>query len=292
MLPRNMALTYTADIWREIILALDSQQDLVSLVDSHPSFGQLLEDRALLRKWLNNASAKVKYEFGDIGRPYTYGDWTVDYLLPCYKNGTIRYSIESLLARGCNASVLKDDKVQRCGRTAGYSRWNDVIFPFDLLRVHGWKVCKACLDTLVIDTQDTETMAFLTTFMKVFPSTDHERSRSLHLRTYEHLGQHHTYYKLSDVDEFIQRESSGLFTSFTIWKSGVIAKRGSTSELQISALLHSARGLALPGGPGRTQIALEIARQSIKEYEHRMNQFILMNHPDIRRLGLSVITRQ
>lgn len=283
-----MAMERPSDVWREIILAVSSYADLLALVDSHPSFAQLLGDDSLLRSWLNKAPPRVRYEFGDIGRAYTYGDWTFDYVLPHFENCTLRYKIESLLARGCNASVTKNGKFERCGRRGGFSSRDEATFPFDLLRSNGWKACSSCLRHMIVKTDDRDSLAYLSTFTKIFPSTQVMTTNGidLPLRHFRHLDQCYPYYKMSDVDALIERESSGLFTSFSAWKAGVIAKRGSTSELQISSLQHSARGLALPGGPGRTQIALEIARQSIKEYEHRMNQFVLAQHPDLPRLGL------
>lgn len=281
-----MALEYPSDVWREILLAVPTSNDLLSLIQSDPSFAELLADRSFLRQWLNRASPRVKYEFGDVGRAYDYGDWLVNFILPKYPHASLRYKIESILAKGCNASRLNAGKQVRCGRKAGFSVRDDATFSFDLLQEHGWKICKECLSSRVIMLDDYASLAYLSTFTKIFP-VDQLSNSPVVVRRFRHLDVVSSYYTLSDLDQYIETRSSGMFRSFNAWRAGVIAKRGSTSELQIRALQHGARGfLELPGGPGRTQIALEIAEQSIKEYEHNMGKFVLSNHPDLARLSL------
>lgn len=284
----SMALQCPSDVWREIILSVRSHVDLMSLLSAHPSFGELMHDRLFLQQWLNLALPKIRYEFGDIGVPYSYGDWTLRYLCHRFPDCTLRFKITSLLSKGCNASVIRHAKPERCGLKGAFSSREEATFPFDLLQAHGWKVCRSCLNSLIITLEDSSSISYLSTFSKIFPAKESSILKVLPIRHFRHTDRCYSYYLMSEVDEFIFKTSSGLFSNFSSWKAGVLAKRGSTSELQISALLHSARGLALPGGPGRTQIALEIAYQSIKEYEHRMNQFVLAKHPDLPRLGLSL----
>lgn len=281
-----MALDYPSDVWREVLLAVTTPGDLLSLIQSYPSFAELLADRSFVRQWLNGASPRVQYEFGDVGGAYNYGDWIVNFVWPRYPRASLRFLIECILAKGCNAPRLKEGKQIRCGRKAGFSTRDDATFSFDLLKDHGWKICKQCLSSRVIMLDDYASLAYLSTFTKVFPS-DHSRKLNFAARQFRHLDFTYSYYTVSEVDQYIEQRSSGLFRSFSAWRAGVIAKRGSTSELQIRALQHGARGfLELPGGPGRTRIALEIAEQSIKEYRHSMMKFVISNHPDLTRLNL------
>lgn len=280
-----MALEYPTDIWREILLNLDSVSDLLSVAQSHPSFLYLLSDSSFLHLWLNLATPKVMHEFGAIGHQnYMYGDWMIKYVMPRHENPTARFKLEFLLGRGCSADVIRNGKVVRCGFKAGYSSRDEHTFSFDLLKLEGWKICKQCLSQQVIFLHDTDSMIFLDTFTKIFTSSaaDFPEPQS---RVFQHLGNQFAYLKLADIDSFIRDRSAGLFQSFAIWKSGVLAKRGSTSELTIRALQHGARGfLELPAGPIRTQIAMEIADQQIREYQHNMLKFEHRQHPDLARV--------
>lgn len=280
-----MPLRYTTDIWREILLKLDSFADVLAVAQSYPAFAVLLKDPSFLRVWLNSATPRVPYEFGAVEQlPYAYGDWTMAYVLPQYRNPSLRFQVEFLLGKGCSADVPRDGKILRCGLKAGFSTRDEHTFSFDLLK-EGWKICKQCLGRKVIFLDDVDSLLFLKTFSKVFPSNDVEFPEPPR-KVFRHLEKRYSYLRMDEVDQYIRTRSAGLFESFATWKAGVIAKRGSTSELTIRALQHGARGfLELPGGPVRTRIAMEIAGQQIREYQHNMINFQARNHPDMARVG-------
>lgn len=291
-----MALPYPLDVWREIFLCIDNYPDLLAISQSHPSFAVLINEPWFLRAWLNKAKSKVPNEFGDVGQmAYAYGDWTMKYILPKHQNASLRFKVEYLLARGCSANVITNGKSSRCGGKAGLSFRDEHTFSFDLLRA-GKKICKRCLLKEIIFVDDEESLAYFSTFLKIYPPVSVHTLTTLvpsgarvlpAVQEFRHLEKRHSYYRLEDIDSFIEYRSAGLFKNFLSWRIGVVAKRGSNSELTIRALQHGARGfLELPGGPGRTRIAMEIAYQSIKEYEHNMLLFQLRNHPDIVRLQL------